>query len=84
VRRSKQSKHAYVPAGSAHTHLLKYGFIVDILPDPKTEPPIYHCIIQKQGSREIMYWSQERSFRDAELNAEAFLSANRPDQARRH
>lgn len=73
---------AYAPRGAARTRLLKYGFVVDILPDPKTSPPIYHCIIQKQGSKKILYWSQERTFQEAELNAEAFLAAHRPEQAR--
>jgi hypothetical protein len=79
----QRPRHADVPAGSARTRMTKYGFAVDILADPKTNPPIYHCIIQKQGSKEIVYWSQERTLRDAELNAEAFLAANRPDHARR-
>lgn len=56
--------------------------MVDILTDPKTRPPIYHCIIQKQGSTEIVYWSQERTLRDAEMNAEAFLASHRPEETR--
>ena len=78
VRRPKQT---YVPVGSANTRVLKYGFVVDILVDPKSQPAIYHCIIQKAGSKEILYWSQERTFRDAELNAEAFLESHRPEKA---
>ena len=81
MRIVRRPKNTYVPASAPHTRLLKYGFVVDILADPKMDPPIYHCIIQRPGAKEILYWSQERTYRDAELNAEGFLAAHRPERA---
>lgn len=36
-------------------------FFADILHDARTEPAVYHYIIQRKGSNEILHWSQERT-----------------------
>jgi hypothetical protein len=39
----------------------KQRFFADILYDGRTQPPVYHYIVQREGSNEILHWSQESS-----------------------
>jgi hypothetical protein len=39
----------------------KHGFFADILYDGRTQPAVYHYIVQREGSNEILHWSQESS-----------------------
>lgn len=34
-------------------------YFADILHDTQNEPAVYHYIIQRKGSNEILHWSQE-------------------------
>jgi hypothetical protein len=42
----------------------KRHYFADILKDPKMAG-VYHCIVQKNGSTEILHWTQERTEEDA-------------------
>ena len=49
-----------------NTRLTIGNYIADILVDPRSYATVYHWIIQRIGSAEIIAWSQESSFEDAE------------------
>jgi hypothetical protein len=42
----------------------KGQFFADIVADPHT-PGVYHCLVQQEGSSEILHWSQERTEKEA-------------------
>jgi len=44
------------------TRLRLGGYIADIVSDPDQCPPIYHCIVQRVGSPQVLYLGQEISF----------------------
>lgn len=48
-------------------------FFADILHDPRGKPPVYHYIVQRQGSNQILYWSQESTEEEAIRAAEREL-----------
>jgi hypothetical protein len=48
-------------------------FTADLIMDRHTEPPIWHCIVQRAGSPDIIYWGQELTFAAAESAAEEHL-----------
>ena len=45
------------------------GYVADIIVDSKTDPPIYHWIIQRSGSADVLFWGQEHTFDEAEAAA---------------
>jgi hypothetical protein len=49
-------------------------FFADILHDPRGTPPVYHYIVQRQGSNQILYWSQENTEEEAIHAAERELT----------
>ncbi len=49
-----------------NTRLNVGPFIGDIFVDSRSYATVYHWIVQRIGSAEIIAWSQENSFEDAE------------------
>lgn len=49
-----------------NTRLSVGPFIADIFVDSRSYATVYHWIVQRIGSAEIIAWSQENSFEDAE------------------
>lgn len=43
----------------------KQQLFADILYDGRSEAAVYHYIIQREGSNQILYWSQENSEEEA-------------------
>ena len=48
-------------------------FYADFRRDKRLAPEVYHCIIQREGSTEILSWSQHRSLDRARVAAEIEL-----------
>jgi len=64
-----------------NTRLSIGGYIADILLDARSNGTIYHWIVQKIGSAEIIQWGQEYAFEDAHSAATAYLeSLSHPDK----
>ena len=57
-----------------NTHMTSGEFAAEIVVDHKTRPPIFHSIIQKTGSSEIVLWSQATSFQEAEDQTQDLLT----------
>ena len=54
---------------------LKLGdYYADFRRDKRLVPEVYHCIIQREGSNEILAWSQYRSLDAARLAAKAEIN----------
>ncbi len=57
-----------------HYERLRHGnFYADFRRDRRLYPEVYHCIIQREGSSEILSWSQYRSLEKAMQAAELEL-----------
>jgi hypothetical protein len=48
-------------------------FYADFRRDKRLDPEVYHCVIQREGSTEILRWSQHRSLDGAMRTARAEL-----------
>jgi hypothetical protein len=55
--------------GRLYTSFELGGYTADVIVDQKTDPPIHHWIIQRIGSREILFWGQEYTYEQAESAA---------------
>jgi hypothetical protein len=49
------------------------SFYADFRRDQRLNPEVYHCVIQREGSNEILRWSQHRSLEGARRTAQAEL-----------
>ena len=64
----------HVPAA----RLQKFGFIADIVISTNQKAgTIYHYVVQPEGSREIVFWGQELSFKRALDSVESFFEPYR-------
>jgi hypothetical protein len=72
---SKQNdSHQKVPTA----RLQKFGFIADIVVSNHHDSgTIYHYVVQPEGSREIVFWGQELSFKRALDSVETFFEPYR-------
>lgn len=50
------------------------GFFAEIICDVQAVPPIWHCIVQYEGSGEVLFWSQEESWSTALHAADGALA----------
>jgi len=57
----------------SNTRLTLGDYIADILLDTRHHEKIYHWIVQRVGSAEILQWGQEYSFEEAQRQAQSFL-----------
>lgn len=74
-----------VKASSAGSPIIRYdrlrcgNYFADFRRDKRLTPKVYHCIIQRDGSTEILAWSQYRSLdaaiRAAESDLQRFSSS---------
>ena len=66
-----------------NTRVTLGDYIADVLVDSRGHEKVYHWIVQRAGSAEILEWSQERSFEDAMAAARGHLERlNRTDEAK--
>ena len=70
VNVDKSRNGAYV---ISYERLRQGTFYADFRRDKRLFPEVYHCIIQKEGSTEILGWSQFRTLERAKLAAEREL-----------
>jgi hypothetical protein len=65
--------------GRNRSHIARYerlqqgAYYADFRRDKRLVPEVYHCIIQRKGSSEILRWTQHHSLADAVTLAEAEL-----------
>lgn len=58
-----------------HTVVLIRGHRADIFRDTKISPPVFHCLVQRIGSAEILFWEQTRTFEEAENDMFEYLES---------
>ena len=49
-------------------------FVVDVIEDRRNHPALFLCVVQRQGSSEILFLGQFNSQPDAETAARQFIS----------
>jgi hypothetical protein len=57
-----------------YERLSRGRFYADFRRDKRLVPEIYHCIIQREGSAEILRWTQHRTLEDATTTADVELN----------
>jgi hypothetical protein len=48
-------------------------FFADLICDVQTEPATWHCLVQRQGGTQILFWSQALSRQEAVRTAQEAL-----------
>ena len=68
--------HLVIASGKtpSNTRLTIGNFIADILIDSSQPATVYHWIVQRLGSAQILSWGQEQSFEAAEKAARGCLA----------
>jgi len=61
--------------GESNIRLKLKDFFADILCDRRSRPEIWHWIVQRKGSPEILNWGHESSKDRAEEEARAYLES---------
>jgi hypothetical protein len=54
--------------------LISRGHVADILFDKRSNPHVFHFIVQRIGSAEIAFWGTASTFAEAERDATAYLA----------
>ncbi len=62
-----------VPADIPRTRLARGELFAEIIED-RRRPAVFLCVVQRQGSPEILFLGQSRSRSDAQTTAEEFMS----------
>ena len=52
-------------------------YFVDIVQDARSNPPIWHCIVQREGSSDVIAWFQAATEQDARESGASELEALR-------
>lgn len=58
-----------VETSYTNTRLVLSDYLADILVDRRFVPPIYHWVVQRIGSADVVKWGQEATFEEAESAA---------------
>jgi hypothetical protein len=66
-------RRALVPSSLPRIQLRKKLFVADLIEDRRASPPIFHCIVQPEGSVDIVFWGQYTTIDEAKETAEAHL-----------
>lgn len=56
-----------------YQRLQRGSFFADFRRDKRLDPEVYHCVIQREGTAEILRWSQHRTLNAAMRTARAEL-----------
>lgn len=71
--------HLVAAAKQAHepenTRLTLGDYLADVLLDTRHSAKVFHWIVQKIGSAEIIHWGQEHTFEEAKSAAESYLES---------
>lgn len=62
-----------VSVDPANTRIVCGSFVADVLID-RLNPTVFHWVVQRFGSPDILHWSQENTFEEAERAAEAYVN----------
>lgn len=57
-----------------YPRLQRGSYFADFMRDKRLHPEVYHCVIQREGSNEILSWTQERTLEAAMKRAENELT----------
>jgi len=68
VRKGNSERIIRYPRMKRGTHF------ADFMRDKRMRPELYHCVIQRKGSKKILSWTQHRSLNQAMQHAEADLA----------
>jgi len=48
-------------------------YFTDVISDLRSQPPIYHWLVHREGSPQILQWGQEHTLKKAKSAATAFI-----------
>ncbi len=73
-------KAAPVARSGEPEHIIRYprlqrgSHFADFVRDKRLDPEVYHCVIQREGSKEIFSWTQHSTLEAAMESAEVALT----------
>jgi hypothetical protein len=70
VRSSKPSERKEGSNVITYERLQHGPYYADFRRDQRLHPEVYHCLVQRQGSTEILSWTQHRSLEQAHAAAQ--------------
>lgn len=53
-----ERRRAFVPSGLPRTRLQHGGYVAELVEDRRADRALVHCVIQKESSPEILYYTQ--------------------------
>lgn len=81
IRMPKLTAEAAAVAPDGHSeHILRYprswrgSHFADFMRDKRMTPEVYHCVIQRDGSKDILSWTQHSTLEAAMEHAEVELA----------
>ncbi len=77
-------RQGFLAAELPRTRLLAGEFFADIIQDRRTRPPLFLCVVQRHGSREVLFLGQFHSEPDAETAAMEWIAELRGGRGGRY
>ncbi len=71
-----------VPGSIPRTRLLRGCLVAEIIIDRRIHPAVLHCVVQRQGSSEVLFLQQFSSREEAEEAANEFMGSYPQDISR--
>lgn len=70
---------SFFGGGTATVRIERLPYFVDIVQDARSTPPIWHCIVQREGSSDVIAWFQEASEQEARQSGTVELETLRDE-----
>lgn len=80
---TEERRHGLQPGGVPRFRLRHDGYVADIIDDRRGRRPLVHCVIQKEGSPEILFYTQFTSAEAAQRWAQEELEIYSQEQRRK-
>jgi hypothetical protein len=81
VERKEKTLASPSQARVSNTRIERNGFIGDIVSSKNGTGDLFHYVIQKAGSTDVVHWGQEESFQEALESVESFLQDHQAKDA---
>lgn len=80
ARSSKSSEPTDGPHVIRYERLVRAPYYADFRRDKRLYPEVYHCLVQREGSTEVLSWTQHRSLEEAMAAAQQEFERFSPAQ----
>ena len=71
---TEERRRRFTPARVPRTRMFRGDLVAEIIADRRERPEVVHCVVQRQGSPEVLFLQQFYSREEAKVAAEQFMS----------